>query len=500
MTRGRDGRPSLPTGGDDIAWLHLFRGVNRSDVALHAQMRQRLVGAIESGRLPAGHRLPSSRRLAAILGLARNTVTSAYEQLVEEGTLLSFERSGVFVAPIWAPAGAPPRPHAPVPASAWQPEFATRPSGFRQISKPTNWQSYPYPFLFGQFDPGMFPVQSWRESVGIASSASNVNDWAGDLIDEDDPELVTQLRDLVLPRRAVWAAPDEVMITIGAQQALYLSIRLLVGLGTTVAIEEPGYPDARHMVRMAGGQLHLLEVDQHGAVPDDGLAECRVVLLTPGHQCPTTATMSPGRRRTVLAAARAHGLTVIEDDYDADLFQEGTAVAPLKSSDPDGRVIYIGSFSKVLAPGLRLGYVVAAAPIIRELRALRRIMLRHPPSNNQRAVAAFISLGHYRVHLRRVARVLAERAAVVDRLLPTLLPRSRWRRGPGAASYWIEGPAGLDARAMASAATRQGVLVEPGDVFFDAPGRGLGCFRLGFSSIRTDRIEEGLTRLGQLVG
>lgn len=488
----------MPTGDDDIAWLQLFRDISRSDVGLQAQIRQLLVAAIENGYLSVGHRLPSSRRLASILNVARNTVTSAYEQLVEDGALQSHERSGVFVAPaataLRAGTTAPPGDATP----RWQPELAIRPSGMHHITKPSNWQTFPYPFLFGQFDPGLFPIQSWRESVGAASSVSSVNDWAGDLIDEDDPELVAQLRALVLPRRAVWAAPDEVMITLGAQQALYLAIRLLVGPGTLVAMEEPGYPDARHMVRLAGGRLHLLGVDRDGAMPDSGLSGCRVALLTPGHQCPTTATMSSERRRAMLHAVRAHGIAVIEDDYDADLFQEGPAVPPLKSADTEGRVIYIGSLSKVLAPGLRLGYIVAAAPIIRELRVLRRIMLRHPPSNNQRAMAMFISLGHYRAHLRRVAQTLAERAAILDRLLPVHLPAFRWQRGPGAASYWVEGPADFDSRAMAGVAAGRGVLVEPGDVFFDAAERGRGCFRLGFSSIRTDRIEEGLLRLGRL--
>ena len=253
------------------------------------------------------------------------------------------------------------------------------------------------------------------------------------------------------------------------------------------------------MVRLADGQLHLLAVDHAGAVLDAALSGCRVALLTPGHHCPTTATMSAERRLALLTAIRTHGIAVVEDDYDADLFQEGPAVPPLKSADTDGRIIYIGSLSKVLAPGLRLGYIVASASIIRELRVLRRIMLRHPPSDNQRAAALFISLGHYQSHLRQVAQALAERAAILDRLLPRYLPASRPQRGPGAASYWIEGPPGLDARAMAAAAAGQGVLVEPGDVFFNRAEAGRHCFRLGFSSIRADRIEPGLRRLGRLI-
>ena len=484
-------------GSDDIAWLQLFRDVSRPGGALQSHIRQMLVAAVETARLSPGRRLPSSRRLATLLGVARNTVTSAYEQLVEDGVLISRERSGVFVA---RPSGVPPAPGAlRCNAPPWQPDFAMWPSGLHHISKPRDWQSYPYPFLFGQFDPGLFPIQSWRESVANASSVASVNDWAGDLIDEDDAELVGQLCARVLPHRAVWAAPDEVMITIGAQQALYLALRLLVRPGASVAMENPGYPDARHMVRLAGGQPHFLAVDGEGARPDGGLSDCRVAVLTPGHHCPTTVIMSAARRGALLDAARTHGITLIEDDYDADLFQEGTASPPLKSADAEGRVIYIGSLSKVLAPGLRLGYVVASAPIIRELRVLRRIMLRHPPSNNQRAMALFISLGHYWAHLRRVSQALAERAAILDRLLPQHLPMCRWQRGSGAASYWITGPPGLDATAVAKAAAVQGVLVEAGDVFFDTADEGRACFRLGFSSIRADRIEAGLARLGMVI-
>ena len=489
----------MADGENDLAWRQLFQPPNPPNLALQGQVRQSVVAAIANGRLSPGTRLPSTRRLASILGIARNTIVIAYERLTDEGFLVSHERSGVFVAEQPAPVQRGEAPKAVGAAAGWRDHVALRPSELPQISKPRDWQSYRYPFLFGQFDPALFPIQSWRDSVAMASSVSSVNEWAGDLIDEDDPELVAQLRSQVLTRHAVWAAPDEVMVTLGAQQALYLALRLLVGGGTRVAVEEPGYPDTRNMVRLAGGRLHRLAVDAAGAVPDAGLAGCRVAVLTPGRHCPTTVTMTAERRQAFLAAARAHDLMLVEDDYDADLFGEGGAVPPLKSQDSEGRVVYVGSLSKVLAPGLRLGYVVAAAPIIRELRVLRRIMLRHPPSNNQRTMAMFISLGHYRAHLRRLAEVLAERAAIMDRLLPAYLPQCRWQRGPGAASYWVEGPDGLDARALAEAARGQGVLIEPGDVFFDAQGGGRSCFRLGFSSIRTDRIEDGMARLGALL-
>ena len=221
--------------------------------------------------------------------------------------------------------------------------------------------------------------------------------------------------------------------------------------------------------------------------------------MTPGHQCPTTAVMPLRRRRALLAAARRRDVMLVEDDYDADLTADSSRVPPLKSLDTDGRVIYVGSLSKAVAPGLRLGYLVAPAPVISELRVLRRVMLRHPPSNNQRAMAMFIALGHYRGHLARLAATLDERSAIIDAELATALPGFSLGRGAGSSSFWISGPPGFDARSAAVRAQAAGVLIEPGDVFFANPQDGKSYFRLGFSSIRTDRIREGLARLGRAV-
>ena len=484
---------------DGLVWRQLFPGLNRSGAALQTQIRQALVAAVESRTLSAGTRLPSSRKLAEILDVARNTVVFAYEQLVDEGYLISHERSGVFVAAQGLTAvRRAPAPDGPV--DTWTSRFAVQPSRLQHIWKPRDWQSHPFPFLSGQFDPALFPTASWRESVAAASSVSNIHDWASDRIDEDDEALLDQLRTQVLPRRAIWASQDEAMITIGAQQALSLITQLLVGNGTPVAVEDPGYPDTRNMVTLAGGVPQRMAVDHDGAIFDGALEHSRIVFVTPGHQCPTTAVMPLERRQALLDAAAVHDVTIVEDDYDADLSPDGTGVTPLKSLDRDGRVVYIGSLSKVLAPGLRLGFIVAPAPVIRELRVLRRLILRHPPSNNQRAMAMFIALGHYRGHLKRTAHTLEARATLIDAALPRVLPRFSWQRGDGAASYWITGPEGFDARRAVVQARKAGILIEPGDVFFAVPADGRRCFRLGYSAIRTERIEEGLSKLGSLIG
>lgn len=479
-----------------VAWTQLFGALDRAGLALHLQIRRAIVVAIERRVLTPEARLPSSRQLASLLGVARNTVVAAYQQLIDEGFLVSQERSGIFLAPgAEAPEESPTRPKT---CLDWSGRLAIRPSRLPQITKPRDWLDYPYPFVFGQFDPSLFPANDWRESVRAASSVAEINGWAGDLIDEDDADLVEQLRLQVLPRRGIFAGVDEVMITIGSQQALSLLTRLLVGHDTPAGIEDPCYPDTRNMLGLATSDLAPLTIDRHGVVPDSAFASRDIAFVTVGHHCPTTAVMPLGRRQALLHAARRHDVLLVEDDYEADLAVEGE-IPSLKSLDADGRVIYVGSFSKVLAPGLRIGYVVAPGEVIAELRVLRRLMLRHPPSNNQRATAMFVALGHYRSHLRRTAAALEERATCIGSLLPRLLPGCRWRRDPGATSFWIEGPQFLDARDLTERARARGVLIEPGDIFFADPRAGRACFRLGFTSIRTDRIEAGLSILSELV-
>ncbi|MBN9325055.1 MAG: PLP-dependent aminotransferase family protein, partial [Delftia acidovorans] len=319
------------------------------------------------------------------------------------------------------------------------------------------------------------------------------------IIDGDDPALIEQLQRQVLPRRGIRARSDEIVITIGAQHALYLIAKLFVRPTTRVGVEDPGYPDARNIFGMLTSSVTPLGTDEHGLVPDDALKRCDVAYVTASHQCPTAVVMPLARRREILDIAEAHDIALIEDDYEGALIAEGNELPPLMSLDRNQNVLYVGSLSKALAPGLRLGYAVGPAPVIRELRALRRLMLRHPPLNNRRVAALFIGLGHYRTHLHRVAGVLLERARILDELLPRHLPSCRWSRGPGSTNYWVSCPDGADAARLAEAALAEGVVIEPGNIFSANEDSTRHCFRLGFSSIRTDRIEAGMERLGSVV-
>ncbi len=480
-------------------WKPMLQRSAREGLSLQQQIREMLVGAILDAHVPPGVPLPSSREMAEQLGVARNTVVLAYQQLADEGYLVSRERSGHFVSERMA--GAPPHADTGVARAGssvdWPSRFRVRPSAQRSIVKPADWQKYPYPFLYGQYDPELFPLAAWRECCTKALSVLDTRDWAPDLIMKDDEALVQQIRSRVLPRRGVWAKADEIVVTMGAQHAIYLVADLLMGPGTWVGVEDPGYPDARNTFATHGAHLRPLQIDQHGLVVDEQLEGCNFIYTTPSHQCPTTVTMTRERRELLLRRAETSDFLVIEDDYEAENRFEGEPMPALKSMDRNGRVIYVGSLSKTLAPGLRLGYVVGPAELIAELRALRRLMLRHPVTYIQRAFALFLSLGHHDALLRRLAAAQRERSTLLLEALARHLPECRPTRPSGGSSLWVELPPHVDATRLAAAARERGVLVEPGDVFFANDPAPASCIRFGLVSAHASAIEPGVRELAQ---
>ena len=483
---------------------HLFQLPLQSGVSLQGRIREMLVNAILDGHIPGGSPLPSGRKLAKQLHVARNTVVLAYQQLVEEGFLIAKERSGYYVnTDILQGRTETPTTQSPTPPDAtpqWDRRLVLKLSTQRNVSKPHDWQSYPYPFIYGQFDPALFPIADWRESCRLALSPKDIQDWAGDRIDRDDPLLLEQIHTRVLPRRGVLASPEQILITVGAQHALYLLANLLVAAQHTVGIEDPGYADARNIFSMTTQHLVGLAVDDEGVVVDKTLDQCDYVYVTPSHQYPTTVTMSKARREALLWRATASDFVIIEDDYESETNYVGQPTAALKSIDNSDRVIYIGSLSKTLAPGLRLGYMVGPKDLILEARAFRRLMLRHPPANNQRSVAMFLALGHHDSLVRRLSHTFSARRKVMGEALARYLPNSTQIPTFGGTSYWIKGPATLDAAQLAERAAEHGILIERGDVHFLSDSPPKNYFRLGFSSIPTDRITPGVRELAQLVG
>ncbi len=485
---------------DPAIWSGLFRISPDSGQTLQAQIRQAIVAAILDRQIAASMPLPSCRVLADRLGVARGTVVLAFQQLVDQGFLVARQRRGHFVNPeILA---TPPVPEAAarrVGEIDWSSRRRIAATDLPPPTKQENWIKASYPFVYGQFDPALFPTAEWRECNRMALAVLEIRSWAADRIDQDDPLLIEQIQARLLPRRGIFANPDEIIVTLGAQNALYMLARLLMGPGTRVAMEDPGYPEARGVFRLAGADVVPVPVGPDGLDISKAPRDCGYVFVTPNHHCPTMVAMSDARREALLADAEANDRIIIEDGYDSQLI-DGSPQQALKSLDRSGRVIYVGSMSKTLAPGLRLGFIVAPAPLVAELRALRRYMLRHPPANNQRAVALFLSLGHHEALVRRLSAAHQERRERLVRSLRTHMPEWRITETHGGTSVWLEGPRMADAQEIVEAAEARGVLVQSGARYFDRQPARNNFLRLGISSIALQHIEPGIRELAAAVG
>jgi GntR family transcriptional regulator/MocR family aminotransferase len=452
---------------------------------LQARLRQMIAQAILSGRFRPGERLPSSRALARHLKVSRITVTLAYTELTADDYLISKGRSGTYISPN-APEPPAFAPQAPAVSTVdWDARLG--PALPRPWSdRPPDWASYRYNFIYGQPDPTLFDAANWRL---CALQALGRKEWpaiAPDSYDQDDPLLVDFIARQILPRRGILAAPDEILVTLGAQNALWLAARLLAP-GRLAAMEDPGYPALRAILTEVGAQTAPIPVDAQGLPPDLVPRGAALVFVTPSHQCPTAITMPLERRQVLLQMAESRDLVVIEDDYDTELPSPATKPS-LKALDRGGRVVHVGSFSKSIFPGLRLGYLVAPAPFIARARALRALTLRHPPGLIQRTVAHFLSLGHYDALLRRTARAYGERQGQV--LTGLTEAGIEVTGGQGGSSLWLRRP-GRDMTAESLRLRKLGVLIEPGEGFFAAPG-GAEWFRLAWSSIPVARVAEGV--------
>lgn len=478
----------------------LFRLQASSASGLQTQIREQLVSMILSGHLSLDQRLPSSRHLAQALGVSRNTVTLAYQKLIDDGFLVARERSGYYVNKAVVHTQRKAANGTAATSLDWTGRFRVRPSRQDNINKPSDWRSYPYPFIFGQVDEALFPISDWRECSRRALGRQWLDAWTADHQARDDAMLIEQIRKQILPRRGIVASEDEILVTVGAQNALYILASLLTTSRTRVAIENPGYPDVRNILQLRAEAVVPIDVDEHGMKIDEAVLEdCQLVYVTPSHQAPTTVTLSPERRTKLLELASKHDFLILEDDYELETNFVSRPSPALKAADREGRVVYVSSLSKTMFPGLRLGFLVAAPEVVAEARALRRLMVRHPPNQNQRTTALFMALGHHDALLMRLRRAYGARWQAMRSALAEHLPGFRIAPGTGGSSVWVEGPSNFDAVRLAREALEHGIILEPGDIYFSDRPAPRNRFRLGFSSIDETRIPEGVAKLAKLV-
>ncbi|THD82934.1 PLP-dependent aminotransferase family protein [Aliigemmobacter aestuarii] len=465
---------------------------------LQQQIRQMVTEGILSGRLRPGDRMPSSRGLANHLGISRITVTLAYTDLVASDYLTSRGRSGYFVS-----SEAPTAPELEVPArGAGQGYDYDRITGRRwsrlaRVARPEDWQRYPYPFIYGQADATLFDHQNWRACALRALGKRDFEALTSDYYDSDDPLLIEYILRNILPRRGIAARPGEVLLTLGAQNALWLAAQVLLGPGRRAVVENPGYTSLRGILEQADGTVVPVDVDDAGLPPEALPQAADVVFVTPSHHCPTNATMPLARRQALLAAARERDFVIVEDDYEFEMSFLRTVSPSLKSLDAEGRVIYIGSFSKSLFPGLRLGYLVGPESFIREARALRADVLRHPPGHVQRTAAYFLSLGHYDAMINRMKAAYRRRRTVMEEAIAEHGLTVAGQGGFGGSSFWMRAPDHVDTGELALRLRAKGVLIEPGQVFFAREGAPRNYYRLAYSSIPQGRIPDGIRLIAE---
>ncbi|GAA4054021.1 PLP-dependent aminotransferase family protein [Nonomuraea soli] len=442
----------------------------RGDLA--ASIYRQLLAAIVDGRLRAGERLPPTRELARRLDVSRNTVGAAYERLVADGFLVGRAGAGTFVAKEIRK-----NRHNTAPRGVVQPRPA-----WRGAQEPTTLSPrLPYDFTVGVPDLTLFPLDSWRRLVGQSMRATG---YTGP---EGHPALREAVARHIGVSRSVRASAGDVLVTQGAQQALDLIGRILIEPGATVAVEEPGYPPARRLFAALGARVEGVQVDGEGIRVDRLPGQARLVYVTPSHQFPLGTPMSLARRTELLSWAARKRAVVIEDDYDTEFRYGDRPLEPLQSLDRDGRVIYVGSFSKTLLPMLRVGFLIAPASLQPALRAAKQLTDWHGDPTTQAALARFIDEGLLARHIRKATKIYAARhqriAEILGRvpgltvvpsaaglhLCARLDPGARAHTGPGLAVERLEAYCGE-------------LPVQPGLV-------------LGYGSVSVSGIDEGLRLL-----
>ncbi|WP_424974132.1 PLP-dependent aminotransferase family protein [Dinoroseobacter sp. S124A] len=457
------------------------------------RIRRLVVDGILSGRFQPGDRMPSSRGLAKQIGVSRITVTIAYTDLVADDYLVSRGRSGYYVsdtAPMAPSLTQSRRSYESV--VDWSRLMSHRETAPDRISRPVDWQTYPYPFLYGQTDPTLFDHQNWRICAVEALGRREFDSLTADHYESDDPKLVEYIQRHILPRRGIAARPDQILITMGAQNALWICAQLLLTQRRRAVLENPGYPSLRQILGDTRCHMESVDIDAEGLPPENLPEALDVLFTTVSHQCPTNAAMPLARRKALLKKAAEGGFVIVEDDYEFELGFGRPVTPSLKALDTHGSVIYVGSFSKSLFPGLRLGYLVAPEAFVSGARRLRGTILRHPPGLIQRTTANFLSRGHIEAQVNRMRKTYEQRRRVMEEAITETGLMIASPPMNGGSALWMRAPDHVDTEVLAQQLHSRGVVIEPGAAFFDPARRHRNFYRLAYSSIPADRIPQGI--------
>lgn len=481
----------------------LFSALDKSSqFSLSDQLCEKISYQISSGVLKPNQRLPSCRKIAQQLEISRNTVVSAYQTLIYDGIVESRERSGYFVH-------SQVRAHCAVKDSKQEPikykknlfdfmPFNKNSSGYRTIIRQKNWASYEYPFVCNQMDAKRFPLANWRKCSADILSQSKAVQVISDYSYDDCDELLTEIQTRILPSRGIVASKDEILLTSGAQQAIYLTSLIFGNSERSIAIEDPCYPDAKNIFDVFFDKINPIKLDDEGIICSPELAQSDLVYVTPNHQYPTSIRMSKQRREELLTIARQKKIVIIEDDYDSKTDFDPKIMTALKADDSENNVIYFGSLSKDLNPGLRIGYMVASADFILEAKMRRGMMIRHLPPFLQLTTAHFIKMGHHDAHLNMLQNIYKRRWNTAYVALNKYFPDSQIVSGSGGTNFLINTHLKLDLAILEEKALARGVVIDPLKLCYSDPKDCYGLFRLGVSAIGVHKITEGIKVLREV--
>lgn len=475
---------------------------------LSEQVYAGLRRAILDGTLPPGSRLPSTRALAAESGVSRTTTQAAFDQLIAEGYLETRRGSGTYVAtelPDGSMAAVSPAPvvsGTPAPAirfSAYGRSLTQQPLAAPPPNLPVR-----YDFRYGLPPVEAFPYDVWRRLLN-----RQIHDVTLRSLRYGPPEGALALRTAIagyLARsRGVHCTPDQVVIVNGSQQALDLTARLLLEPGDGVVLEEPHYQGARNVFLAAGARLLPFPVDTDGLdpslLPGPG-AGVRLAYVTPSHQFPAGGVMPIARRLALLSWAERCGAVVVEDDYDSEYRYDGRPIPALQGLDRSGRVVYVGTFSKVLFPSLRIGYVVLPDPLRAPFTSAKWLADRHTPTLEQETLAAFIDEGHFERHLRRSRAANASRRAALLAALDEAFGEGAVVTGSNAGIHvvvWFPGLGADSVPGIAGRARAAGVGVYPVAPYYVTAPAEAGLL-LGYASLDERDIRAGVAALARVIG
>jgi GntR family transcriptional regulator / MocR family aminotransferase len=465
------------------------------------QIARALAAEFERGRFRPGDRLPGSRSLAASLDVHRNTVIAALAELQAEGWIETSPGRGTFVATDLPSAAKPARrASSPSPASMRLPfALSEITADYRQPSLPRGTLNLSNGAPDVRLVPARLLGRAYRRALSLrAPELLAYGDAAG------HPALRAALASMLSATRGLSARADDVVITRGSQMALTLTARALLRPGDTIAVEQPGYRPAWEAFRAAGATVVPVRVD-HDGVDIDAIgriaqaATLRAVYVTPHHQYPTTVTLKAASRLSLLALARSERFAIIEDDYDHEFHYDGRPVLPLAASDHGGAVVYIGTLSKILAPGLRIGYVVAPRPVLNSIGAIRSLLDIQGDLATEAAVAEMIEDGEIQRHVARVRRVYRQRREILSSALRHAFNSNvEFCASPGGMALWVRFRMDVDWERWVSRGLERGVFWYTGRRYaFD--GRSTRFARFSFAWLNERELPEAVKRMAAAV-